>query len=75
MELAEYERKYPNYCKTCKGWGRIKYSDLPFHDCHDCLEKQLCPRCRGKVDDTYYKCSRCEWHPDVNEGLPGSNAG
>jgi hypothetical protein len=24
MNPSEYEKAYPNYCKSCKGWGMFK---------------------------------------------------
>jgi ribosomal protein S27AE len=75
MERNEYEKIYPNYCKSCKGWGMFKKisPDVYIWDC-DCIKNRQCPRC-GEVNtlDRMDSCSKCGWHRDDNErGLPGS---
>lgn len=61
--VADYEQLYPNYCRTCQGWGGrwSKYDPSPsgvalspgymeeFDPCPDCLDKMKCPRCGGNV--------------------------
>jgi hypothetical protein len=74
MELAEYEKKYPKYCKTCKGWGFFKSPDPGIKECDDCVRKELCPRCGQKIG-VMYKCESCGWNvADRDRGLPGSKA-
>jgi len=74
VDREEYERTYPNYCKSCKGWGsHIGISpDIWFQDC-ECVEERRCPRCGAKdALDNMYKCTECGW--DVcgdDRGLPG----
>jgi len=75
MDKNEYKKKYPNYCRDCKGWGMFKRMspDIFIWDCK-CIENGHCPRCGelntlNKMDE----CSKCGWHRDDKErGLPGS---
>lgn len=59
-KVAEYEKKYPNHCEFCDGWGgKWSYYDpspsgvglssgymTDFDPCPDCLEQGLCPMCK-----------------------------
>lgn len=56
---AAYAEQWPNYCKTCGGWGGELYSFDPspagvslssgsmqdYDPCPDCIDKAICPRC------------------------------
>jgi hypothetical protein len=58
-EVAEYKKKWPNYCRSCGGWsgGFSNYDPSPagvslgsgymtdFDPCPDCYEKGICARC------------------------------
>lgn len=61
-EKEEYEKLYPNYCRTCRGWGVIEgggdlvdYGSTQVHlptypePCPACSDEGICPRC-GKQD-------------------------
>jgi len=57
--VTEYEKKWPNYCKKCNGWGGFwsQYDPSPagialapgymldFEPCDQCIEEGICPRC------------------------------
>lgn len=76
MDRAEYEKTYPNYCKSCEGWGRFKKQDRPpyISDCDDCIKKGRCPRCGGASLNNLFNCTKCGWDNDDNDrGLPESN--
>ena len=63
-QVSQYKHDYPNYCKSCNGWGGnySRYDPSPsgislgsgymldYEPCEDCVEKGICPRC-GKVSD------------------------
>ncbi len=78
MEPIEYQKTYPNYCRTCQGWGVLKdpqgrHGGLA-KNCEECITKGHCPRCGEASLDDMYTCSKCGWYPDDNNrGLPGSN--
>lgn len=75
---------WPNYCRTCEGWGGHQFreshgspygSELLFDVCA-CVEIGKCPRCGGASltefgDDTV--CSLCLW--SFHEGMPGTDIG
>lgn len=58
-ERDEFIKLFPNYCKTCNGWGGHWYEYDPspsgvslapgkmrdFNECPDCYEKGRCPHC------------------------------
>jgi hypothetical protein len=58
-QLAEYESKWPDYCKHCNGWDGFwdQYDPSPagvslgsgymldFEPCDKCVENGKCPRC------------------------------
>ena len=73
MNSAEFEKKYPKYCKRCKGWGLFKSPNPSLNECNDCIGKELCARCGEKID-VMYNCNSCGWNSsDENRGLPGSS--
>lgn len=57
--VAEYQKRWPNYCRSCNGWGGTysQYDPSPagvslspgyileFDTCPSCLEEGVCPRC------------------------------
>lgn len=68
-ERADFFKKYPNYCKSCEGWGGFVYYEnhgLPgageriFDMCGDCIGNDICPRCgyqhpvKWQYDETYF---------------------
>lgn len=81
QEVTEYEKKYPNYCKACDGYGgeATKYDPSPpgvglspgymtdFCPCPECLEKDKCPQCGGNIygEDV---CPDCGW--EFGQGKP-----
>jgi hypothetical protein len=76
MNRSEYLKRYPNYCKSCEGWGGFKKLDRPPYlwHCNDCIKKGLCPRCGEASLNPLFKCTLCGWDPDDGDrGLPGSN--
>lgn len=62
--VSEYEAKWPNYCRKCKGWSGFwsSYDPSPsgvalapgsmldFDTCPECWDKGKCARCSGHVD-------------------------
>ncbi len=58
-ERRAFEKKYPNYCRACQGWGSRVYRFDPspagmslspgymedWEPCTECVEKGKCPRC------------------------------
>ena len=59
----EFEKKYPNYCRTCGGWGGFLvpgvrtfsngdpgYPD-EFEDCQDCVCQFKCPLCEKEFPE------------------------
>lgn len=83
--LAEYARRWPNYCRACGGTGGIPYEenvgerDYPVYDrgvdpCAACAEKGVCPRCGqrvwdGETEDEWI-CSKCGCKLDEPQGAP-----
>lgn len=73
-ERIRYKNTYPNFCRTCQGWGLLKDPHGRFKDCEECITKGRCPRCGENALDKMATCSKCGWHrDDNNRGLPGSN--
>ena len=77
VERTEYQETYPNYCKTCQGWGSFKSPASP-HDhvegCKECITNRRCPRCGENALNKMDTCGKCGWYwDDNNRGLPGSN--
>lgn len=62
-EVKEYKKKWPNYCRTCRGWSGEFYSYDPspagislgsgymtdFEPCPDCYENGKCARCGEQI--------------------------
>jgi ribosomal protein L37E len=75
VERTEYQKTYPNYCRTCRGWGTIVglRPDIDISDCEECIAKEHCPRCGQDALDEMDTCSNCGWYrDDNNRGSPGS---
>lgn len=80
IRRSAFLRFYPDYCRTCSAYGiewREDYEGmLQDYDCPDCLEKDLCPRCKTLTmvmkQDTlsieYQTCSKCKWRGDDDYG-------
>lgn len=76
MDRGEYEERYQNYCRSCKGWGihiGIR-PDINIKDC-ECMKQGRCPRCGSeKALNNMYKCGVCGWDVcDDERGLPGGS--
>lgn len=71
-----YTKRWPNYCRTCKGCGAFVYEDDPSppgvalapgsmthsDPCPDCTERGRCARCGGRIDvASNQACPRCGW--------------
>jgi hypothetical protein len=83
-EAAEYEKQWPNHCRTCGGWGEHRHSFDPSPDgvslgagsmedavpCPDCAEKGLCPRCMHIVEPDEIFCPSCGCDQERPEGKP-----
>jgi hypothetical protein len=78
QDLVEaWKARWPNYCRTCGGWGLLQYGDaqtgestaercdaLPLSTCHRCgAPDGLDPK-----DEVGLGCSRCGWNFD--DGVP-----
>jgi hypothetical protein len=84
--IAEYQARWPNYCRKCNGWGSKTVYDsieawgancsMPSEEpCPDCLEKDLCPRCGVLMgldweNITYAACPHCGWSEEEADGCP-----
>lgn len=78
--VATYNRRYPNHCKTCHGWGlsgsaRTDWDTgmIDIDPCDDCGDN--CPRCGAKTFDwsgegLITKCADCLFNVDAPEGEP-----
>lgn len=77
--VAEFEQRYPNYCRHCLGNGGEFYSFDPsssgvslatgfmvdFENCSECVEKGRCPLCGVALpDDEPWICPGCGWDYD-----------
>ena len=76
MDREEYVLKFPEYCKTCEGWGMVKgFSPIfTISECK-CFKDRTCPRCGTPhaLDDSI-RCEACGWDmDDEDRGLPGAN--
>ncbi|MHA2046156.1 MAG: hypothetical protein ACW99G_15295 [Candidatus Thorarchaeota archaeon] len=82
---AAFIHKWGDHCRTCGGQGG-KYGQydpsgygvmlspgamVEFHECPDCLDKNICPRCgenivrRNDIDQT--ACLHCDWSEEDAE--------
>jgi len=43
MERTEYQETYPNYCKSCQGWGAFKSPYGRSEGCKECITKGVAP--------------------------------
>ena len=81
-DVAAYEAQWPNYCRTCRGWGVTRYYDDPIGEqwssshwfsepCDDCAGR--CPRCGADWPETDEEmerpCPACSWKYDKTPGL------
>jgi hypothetical protein len=80
-----YREKYPNFCRSCNGNGRITESYDPSPDgvsmgsgslsltdpCSDCTEVGICPRCGRDAFFGEGPCMHCGWDYDMG-GRPYS---
>lgn len=78
---AAYVAKYPNYCKTCGGFGvhcweerhDAGYPGEPMSEpCDACTGQGICARCgeKGLDEDGNGPCTHCGWNYD-DDGYPG----
>lgn len=78
--MAEFEGQYPNYCRSCRGWGMHSCPDTRYEpggiDPCSCIEQGDCPRCGEHVwneddfDGSPVKCPSCGWDEDNPEAAP-----
>lgn len=79
LERETWRRSYPNYCKTCNGWGQFYSSFKPdagpgyledIEPCNNCTADGLCARCGGPLSpvDASGPCQDCGWNYD--DGMP-----
>lgn len=71
---AEWVKKWPNYCKTCKGWGGFGYTqshgpglnEQMFDVCDAPEKSETCHRCGqdGLDADANGPCKHCGWNFD-----------
>jgi hypothetical protein len=75
MERTEYQETYPDYCRTCQGWGTIKFASphVQIEPCKECIPNGRCPPCGENALNKMDTCDKCGWYWD--DGLPGSNVG
>lgn len=71
-KLAEWEAKYPNYCRNCGGAGSVLVTEnyaphgarsawpCTFEDVCDCVIEGRCPRCGATLPES---------NPDAEPGL------
>lgn len=68
-ERAAWEARWPNYCRSCEGWGEVVYVGSQYEPpesdpCPRCSEQGHCPRCGGATlndDNEYAHCGACGW--------------
>ena len=60
MDRQTFTTRFPNYCRTCQGWGILK-NPPRVADC-ECLRAGICPRCATKLEN--YRCPDCGWNAD-----------
>jgi hypothetical protein len=79
--VRRFEEQYPQYCRTCEGWGRFEYAFDPSPPgvalspgyltevvlCNDCEGRGLCALCRTPLDEAGTRGCGC---PD--EGYPAA---
>lgn len=81
-EIDAYEKRWPEHCKTCRGWGVFTFyenhgmpggmSETITDPCEPCYGK--CPRCAveiGHIDTFHYDeegCRECGWAWGKNPG-------
>jgi len=70
LQIADYERDWPDYCRKCNGWGGVAipqtYWEPGEFDVCECICSGFCPRCNhlhGK-DWEGDVCEVCNWHYD-----------
>lgn len=79
-----YEKDWPEYCRTCGGWGAFilcethglpSSGEVLSEPCNDCTQRydtgpQQCARCgeRGLDEDGTGPCTNCGWNYD--DGIP-----
>lgn len=72
LQIADYERDWPNHCRKCGGWGGFScpgtYWEPPdYVPCAACVEDGICPRCGHQHDEDWEgeDCEECYWHYDT----------
>lgn len=80
--VETYNRRWPNHCKACHGWGvtgsaREDYDTgmIDIDPCDDCEQSDQCPRCGAHTFDWsgaggITKCADCLFDIDCPEGEP-----
>lgn len=64
--IKEYKNKWPNYCRSCGGWGgSVFYQSHPYGStyaneemwdpCTDCIEDGKCPRCGWEMPEDEFE--------------------
>lgn len=70
-ELEEYNLRWPNHCRACRGSGQVIHADFGLYGgdyCPECIRSGKCPRCGESFGEPdYYYCSHCGWadEPDA----------
>jgi len=82
---TRYERKWPNHCRYCEGWGcHSFYQSHPYgsttareymyEPCEWCVGKDQCPRCGSKLveleEEDLCVCRECGFTVGLTEGKP-----
>lgn len=86
--VAEFETKFPRYCRKCGGWGGRVYEPYDYDECPECLGAKIpkCPICGEAIneacldeeyyldDESYLRAFPCG-HVDKQEGFPFCDCG
>lgn len=83
--FKQWEKKYPNHCKTCNGAGGVSYSGNywnppDFAECDNCIGQGKCPLCGEDFPEDFefgnnlLPCGHDYWNLDtpqcICEGTP-----
>jgi hypothetical protein len=72
LQIADYERDWPNYCRKCGGWGGFAipqtYWEPGDFDVCECICSGFCPRCNHLHNEDWEGeiCEECGWQYDAS---------